>query len=257
MARCSTVTPNGARCSRAVAAFAGFEVTKVTVLPEGPAGDDSGELPLSPARAATVLSRRWKCSFASVAPGVHDGEDVAGAEAFEHDVVADTAVSGAPCGDEPVPVADDLGEVACARCQLRSMGEVFLAEHLVAGVALAADEVPGAVDHGHEGNVAAFGSGAGDREQVADVVALGESAVVAMLTDPPLDGSPRTRWWVVTARPQISAPGGRVNFCSASRPGSRLRNQQEWLLSCPPCARWRAERSAAHRARRSGLPGAP
>ena len=123
------------------------------------------------------------------APVVHDGEDVAGAEAFEHDVVADAAVGGDPRGGEAVPVADDLGEVAWACCQLGGLGEVFAAEHLVAGVALAADEVSGAVDGGHEGDVAAFGGRAGDREQVAGVVALGESAVVAVLADPPLDGS--------------------------------------------------------------------
>jgi len=122
------------------------------------------------------------------APVVHDREDVAGAEAFEHDVVPDTAVGGTPGGDEAVAVADDLGEVGGICCQAGVLGEFLTPENLVASVALAADEIPGAaVDGWHEGDVAALACRAGDREEMVDVVPLGESAAVAVLADPPVD----------------------------------------------------------------------
>ena len=126
-------------------------------------------------------------------PVVHDREDVTGFEAFEGDVVADAAVGGAPCGDQAVPVADDLGKVAGVCCQVGCVGEVFAAQRLVAGVALAADVVSGAVDDRHEGDVAAFAGRAGDREEVVGEVALGESAVVAVFADPPARASRRGR----------------------------------------------------------------
>jgi hypothetical protein len=57
------------------------------------------------------------------APVVHDREDVTGFEAFEHDVVADAAVGGTPCGGEAVPVADDLGKAAGVCCQRMERAE--------------------------------------------------------------------------------------------------------------------------------------